>query len=102
MHKCQVYLDKMLARVMLAYAIGLVVVEAIPVQYAQVSPDEVNLLAAPEVDQSSRWFLFFGSFLLLKHRYSLDRLTLERIVSIALLIFAHLIFAKVQSWGIRY
>jgi hypothetical protein len=98
MNKSQAYLDKMLAMVMLAYAISLVVGETIrDVQYAQVSPDEVNLLATPKVDLSSRWFLFSGPFLLLKHRYRLDRLTLKRIVSIALLIFAHLIFANVRT-----
>lgn len=98
MNKSQVYLDKMLAMVMLAYAISLVVGEAIrDVQYAQVSPDDLNLLVVPEVDRRSRWFLFSGPFLLLKHRYRLDRPTLKRIASIALLIFAHLIFANVRT-----
>lgn len=98
MNKSQVYLDKMLAMVMLAYAVSLVVGEAIrDVQYAQVLPDELNLLAVPEVDKRSRWFLFSGPFLLLKQRYRLDRHTLNRIVSFALLIFAHLIFANVRT-----
>jgi hypothetical protein len=98
MNKSQVFLDKMLAMVMLAYAVSLVVGEAIrDVQYAQVLPDELNLLAVPEVDKRSRWFLFSGPFLLLKQRYRLDRHTLNRIVSFALLIFAHLIFANVRT-----
>ncbi len=98
MNKSQVYLDKMLAMVMLAYAVSLVVGEAIrDVQYAQVLPNELNLLAVPEVDKRSRWFLFSGPFLLLKQRYRLDRRTLNRIVSIALSIFAHLIFANVRT-----
>lgn len=98
MNKSQVYLDKMLAMVMLAYAVSLVVGEAIrDVQYAQVLPDELNLLAVPEVDKRSRWFLFSGPFLLIKQRYRLDRHTLNRIVSFALLIFAHLIFANVRT-----
>ena len=46
MNKSQVYLNKMLAMVMLAYAISVVVGEAIrDVQYAQISPDEFNLLS---------------------------------------------------------
>jgi Transposase DDE domain len=98
MNKSQVYLNKMLAMVMLAYAISLVVGEAIrDVQYAQVNPNELNLLSVPEVEPCSHWFLFSGPFLLLKHRYRLDRRTLKRIVAAALLIFAHLIFANVRT-----
>ena len=98
MNKSQAYLDKMLAMVMLAYAISLVVGEAIrDVQYAQVSPNELNLLTVPDVGRRSRWLLFSGPFLLLKHRFRLDHPTLKRIVSIALLIFAHLIFANVRT-----
>jgi hypothetical protein len=96
MNKSQDYLNKMLAMVMLAYAISLIVGEAIrDVQYAQVTPDDLNLLTVPDVDKRSRWYLFSGPFLLIKQRYSLDRHSLKRIISAALLIFAHLIFANV-------
>ena len=98
MNKSQVYLNKMLAMVMLAYAISLVIGEAIrDVQYAQVNPSELNLLVVPAVDRSSRWFLFSGPFLFLKQRYRLDRCILNRIVSVSLLIFSHLIFANVRT-----
>lgn len=98
MNKSQVYLNKMLAMVMLAYAISLVVGEAIrDVQYAKVHPNQLNLLTVPEVDKCSRWFLFSGPFLLLKHRYRLNWTVLKRIVNAALLIFAHLIFANVRN-----
>ena len=98
MNKSQVYLNKMLAMVMLAYAISVVVGEAIrDVQYAQVSPDELNLLAIPAVERSSRWYLFSGPFLLLKHRYRLARCILRRIISAALQIFAQLIYANVRT-----
>ena len=98
MNKSRVYLNKMLAMVMLTYAISVVVGEAIrDVQYAQISPDEFNLLTIPEVDKRSRWFLFSGPFLLLKQRYRLDGHVLRRIVKFALQIFAHLIFANVRT-----
>ena len=98
MFKSQVYLNKMLTMVMLAYAISVVVGESIrDVQYAQVSPDQVNLMAVPIVDKSSRWFLFSGPFLLLKQRYRLPKRTLRKIASIALLIFSQLIFVNVRS-----
>jgi hypothetical protein len=98
MFKSQTYLNKMLAMVMLAYAISVVVGEAIrDVQYAQVSPDQLDLLAVPEVDKRSRWLLFSGPFLFLKNRYRLPKRTLRQIVSAALLIFSHLVFANVRS-----
>jgi hypothetical protein len=98
MNKNQESLNKMLAMVMLAYAIGIVVGEAIrDVLYAQVVPDELNLLVVPQVDKRSRWFLFSGPFLLLKHRYRLDRRTLCMVVKAALSIFSTLIFAHVRT-----
>jgi hypothetical protein len=99
MHKSQVYLNKMLAMVMLAYAVSVVIGEAIrDVQYARVSPDDLNLLTVPVDDQRSRWYLFSGPFLLLKQRYRLDRCTLRKIVTAALLIFSHLVFANVRTF----
>ncbi len=98
MNKSQDFLNKMLAMVMLAYAICLVVGEGIrDVQYAQVSPDELNLLKVPPVDKRSRWYLFSGPFLLLKQRFRLDRTVLRQIVKAALAIFARLVFANVRT-----
>lgn len=98
MNKSQVYLNKMLAMVILAYAVCLVVGEAIrDVQYAGVVPDELNLLKVPLVEKRSRWFLFSGPFLLLKHRYRLDRKILIRIVKVALCFFDKLVFANVRT-----
>jgi len=98
MNKSQDYLDKMLAMVLLAYAICVIVGEAIrDVQYAQVTPDELNLLQIPPVDKRSRWYLFSGPFLLLKQRFRLDRTVLRHIVKAALAIFAQLVFAHVRT-----
>lgn len=98
MNKSQVYLNKMLALVMLAYAISLFVGEAIrDVQYAQVSPHQLNLLTVPQVDKQSRWFLYSGPFLLLKQRFRLQRRVLRQIVKAALAIFSQLVFANVRT-----
>jgi hypothetical protein len=98
MNKSQEYLNKMLAMVMLAYAISVLIGEAIrDVQYAQVDPADLNLLTVPMAEKSSRWFLFSGPFLLLKQRYRLERCTLKRIVAAVFTIFANLIFANVRS-----
>jgi hypothetical protein len=98
MNKSQDYLDKMLAMVMLAYAICLVIGEAIrDVQYAQVTPAELNLLTIPQVGKRSSWHLFSGPFLLLKQRFRLEQTVLYQIVKAALAIFAMLIFANVRT-----
>jgi hypothetical protein len=98
MNKSQVYLNKMLAMVMLAYAITLIVGEAIrDVQYAQVMPRKLDLLTVPSVTKPSRWFLYSGPFLFLKQRYRLTQSVLRQIVKAALSIFAQLVFANVRT-----
>jgi len=98
MSKSQVYLNKILAMVMLTYAVCVLIGESIrDVQYAQVPPEDLNLLRIPEGDKSSRWFLFSGPFLFIKQRYRLDIRTLRKTVAAALLIFSHLVFANVRT-----
>jgi hypothetical protein len=98
MNKSQIYLNKMLAMVMLAYAITLIVGEAIrDVQYAQVIPNEVDLWTVPSVDKRSGWFLYSGPFFLLKQRYRLHQSVLRQVVRAALLIFSQLVFANVRT-----
>ena len=98
MNKSHQYLDKMLAMVMLAYAICLLVGEAIrDVQYAQVDPREVSILTVPTCEKTSRWHLFSGPFLLLKQRYRLNGNILRQIAKVALLIFTQLVFANVRT-----
>lgn len=95
MNKSQSILNKMLAMVMLAYAISVLVGEAIrDVQYAGIEPAQVDLFAPPEIDRRSRWHLFSGPFLLIKKRYSLSRKILRQIARQALAIFSNLIFAS--------
>ena len=74
MNKSQDNLDKMQAMVMLTYAICLEVGEAFRyVQYAQVTPAELNLRTIPQVGIRSSRHLFSGPFLLLKQRFRLDQ-----------------------------
>lgn len=95
MNKSQVYLNKMLAMILLAYAVSVVVGEAIrDVQYAAISPKNYDWLTVPAVEKRSRWFLFSGPFLLLKQRYRLPKHVLCQIVAAALKIFRQLIFAN--------
>ena len=95
MNKSQVYLEKMLALLMIAYPILLLLGEAIrDVQYAQVNPTEIDLLAIPPTEKRSKWHSFSGPFLLLKRRCTLDYQQQRKIVSVVLILFSNLIFGK--------
>lgn len=94
MNKSQTLLNKMIALVMLAYSISIVIGEAIrDVQYADIAPQDFNLLEVPEVEKQSRWYLYSGPFLMIKQRYNLPDAMLSQIIHVALLIFTNLIFA---------
>jgi hypothetical protein len=95
MNKLQVRLEKILALVMIAYAISILVGEAIrDVQFAQVEPDALDLLVTPETDKRSKWHSFSGPFLILKRRCRLDYQTLRKIIVAVLRLFADLLFGK--------
>jgi hypothetical protein len=95
MNKSQERLEKMLAVVMIAYAISLLIGEAIrDVQYAQVEPCDIDLLAIPTAEKNSKWHSFSGPFLLLKRRCCLDYHQLRQIISVILKLFSELVFGK--------
>ncbi len=99
MNKLQARLERMLALVMIAYAISILIGEAIrDVQYAQVEPDEIDLLSTPETDKRSKWHSFSGPFLLLKRRSRLEYQQLRKIVAAVLRLFASLVFGNVRSF----
>jgi hypothetical protein len=93
MNKSQDRLEKILALVMIAYAISLLIGEAIrDVQYAQVKPCDLDFLSVPLTEKTSKWHSFSGPFLLLKRRCSLDYHLLRQIVSVILQLFHDLVF----------
>ena len=95
MNKSQERLEKILALVMIAYTISLLIGEAIrDVQYAQVHPAEIDLLAIPRTEKRSKWHSFSGPFLLLKRRCTIDYHHLRQIVSVVLQLFSNLIFGN--------
>jgi hypothetical protein len=95
MHKSRAYLEKMLALMLITYAIALLVGEAIrDVRYAAVAPEAVDLHINPQVAQNSKWFSFSGLFLLLKRRRRLDYKVLRQIAKTVLIIFSDLVFGK--------
>jgi hypothetical protein len=95
MHKSKAYLDKMLALVLMAYAIALLIGEAIrDVRYAGINPNAIDLWIDPDLPKSSKWRSFSGLFLLMKRSSHLDRLTIRTIVLSDLSLFSDLVFGK--------
>ncbi len=97
MFRSRVYLDKMLALVLMAYAIGLLIGEAIrDVCYAGIQPASLNLLENPIQSRSSKWYSFSGLFLLLKRGIRLKPEVLGSIVDVVLCIFSGLVCGKMS------
>ena len=95
MHKSRAYMEKMLALVLITYAIALLVGEALrDMRYAGRDPEAVDLNTDPDLPKSSKWHSFSGLFILLKRRCRLDKHILRKIIKAVLFIFANLVFGK--------
>jgi hypothetical protein len=95
MNKSRTYLEKILALILLTYAIALLIGEAIrDVRLANIKPDHVDLYQPPEINKSSKWHSFSGLFLLLKRRRRLRTRTLRQIVQTVYSIFLNLVFGN--------
>jgi len=95
MNRSRTYLEKMLALILITYAVALLVGEAIrDVRLANVAPNKVDLQNPPETDKSSKWHSFSGLFLLLKRRRRLNAKTLRQIIQAVFAIFLNLVFGK--------
>jgi hypothetical protein len=102
MNKSLFYLKRMISLVLIAYAISVLVGEAIrDVRFAGVEPDDVNLLTNPETSSDSRWHSFSGMFLLLRRRRRLSFATLRKIVSRVFSIFCALTFGDFVRTPVR-
>ena len=100
MNRSKVYLEKVLALFMIAYAIAMLIGEAIrDIRYDQIDPDDLDLLRIPdEKEHAPKWYSFSGLFLLLKRRRRLDASILRYIVYAVLRIFLDLIDGNVSSF----
>lgn len=93
MNKSLFYLERMISLLLIAYAISVLVGEAIrDVRFAGVDPNEIDLLSIPDTISDTRWYSFSGVFLLLRRRRRLSFVTLRKIVSRVFSIFCALIF----------
>jgi len=100
MNKSKVYLEKILALFMIAYAVAMLIGEAIrDIRYDQIEPDDLDLLRIPEEkEHAPKWYSYSGLFLLLKRRMRLAANILRRIVYAVLRIFIDLIDGNVSSF----
>jgi hypothetical protein len=95
MHKSRAYLEKMLALVLITYAIALLVGEALrDVRYAGVDPEAVDLYTNPDLPKSSKWYSYSGMFILIKRCRRFDRCTLHQVIKSILSIFSTLVFGQ--------
>jgi hypothetical protein len=102
MNKSLLYLNRMISLLLIAYAISVLVGEAIrDVRFAGVSPDEVDLLTIPKTIADTRWHSFSGVFLLLRRRRRLRFSTLAKIVSKVFSIFSALLFGDSVRTPVR-
>ncbi|MBC8504612.1 MAG: hypothetical protein ISR58_18760 [Anaerolineales bacterium] len=95
MNKSRLYLEQMIALMLLTFTITVLIGEAIrDVRYAGVSPDQIDLKHLPDVAKNSRWHSFSGTFVLLRQRRRLRHDILRKIVSRVFSLFCSLIFGN--------
>ena len=83
----------MIALLMIAYALAVLIGEAIrDVRFARVDPNELDLPSVPTEIADTRWHSFSGIFLLLRRRRRLRFAMLRKIVSNVFSIFSSLLF----------
>lgn len=100
MNKSQIYIEKILALFMIAYAIAMLIGEAIrDIRYDQIEPDDLDLLHISD-DQvhAPKWYSYSGLFILLKCHRRLSVITLRQVVYAILRIFCILLDGNVSSF----
>ena len=103
MNKRQEYMEKMVAMVLIAYCIGLLVGEAIrDYLYGKGSENRLSKKrkkkGSGEKRTNSKWKLYSGLFILLKHKLQLPLEVLEEIVRAVLRFFVPLVQGNVRSF----
>ena len=92
MNKSKLYLDQMIALMLITYAIAVLIGEAIrDVRYASISVDQLDLHLQPDVPKHSHWYSFSGLFVLLRQKRRLRHEILRKIVSKAFAFFSVLV-----------
>lgn len=96
MNKKREYMEKVVALVLLAYAIGLLVGEELRDEMYGVSKGEGNS-ASFQGERKGKWRLYSGLFVLLKQKIQLGREELRRLVAKVVELFRNLTYRGVLS-----
>lgn len=102
MNKNQVYMERMVALVLIAYSIGLLVGEAIRDQLYPQEPRPPKRrrrgrASPPHGHSMTKWKLYSGLFILLKQKIDLSRRMLRQIARSVLAAFVSLVFPNVRT-----
>jgi hypothetical protein len=102
MNKRRANLEKMIALTLLAYAIGLLLGEAVrDVTYRAIDPSNIRLETLstnPSAEQPRKWRLYSGLFVLLKQKPRLSAKTIRQTARTAADAFAGLALGNVRSF----
>lgn len=105
MNKRQVYMEKMLALLLLAFTIGLLVGEEIrdclyaePIQDDEPLPDRERIPGSPSLKKGKKWKRYSGLFVLLKQKWTLSLVQKAAIRKAALDTFLALVQHPVRSY----
>ena len=100
MNKMQSNMEKMVAMVLIAYAIGLLIGESIR-DHLYGSSEQANATLSGEPNPPHKgkyWTLYSGLFILLKQKISLPHQVLKRLISAVQRVFACLVLGDVRCY----
>ena len=105
MHKLQVYMEKMLALMLLTFTIGLLVGEEIrdllygePIAENEQVPDKERIPGSTVLKQGRKWKRYSGLFVLLKQKWSLSVEQKTTILNLAFDTFLTLVQPNVRTF----
>jgi hypothetical protein len=96
MNKQQVYMEKMLALLLLTFTIGLLVGE--PLTDGEQIPDKERIPDAPSLRKGKKWKRYSGLFVLLKQKWSISVEQKDIILSTAFDTFLALVQHPVRTY----
>lgn len=105
MNKQQVYMEKMVALLLLVFTIGLLVGEELrdllygePIAEEEPVDDKERIPGAPSLRKGKKWKRYSGLFVLLKQKWSLSDEQKADVLKAAFATFQHLVHPHVRSF----
>jgi len=105
MNKQQVYMEKMVALLLLTFTIGLLVGEELrdllygePITDDELVEDEERIPGSPSLKKGKKWKRYSGLFVLLKQKWTLSDQQKTLVLQAALATFRSLVYPNVRSF----